>query len=118
MQRHRDHTEALIVDRGRGPELRGTRVTIYRIMDYLRDGCSAPKIATELELTNKQVEAALAYIAVHRDEVDVEYAKIITRVNQPNAPAIESKVHTADELRERIVERRAGKGGHDRPVRQ
>ena len=29
---------ARIIDRGRGPEIEGTRITVYRIMDYVRDG--------------------------------------------------------------------------------
>src|SRR3989442_15866224 len=29
---------ARIIDRGRGPEVAGTRVTVYRIMDFVREG--------------------------------------------------------------------------------
>ena len=29
---------ARIINRGRGPEVAGTRVTVYRIMDFLREG--------------------------------------------------------------------------------
>ena len=28
--------EAKIIDRGRGPELEGTRITVYCVMDYIR----------------------------------------------------------------------------------
>ena len=41
-----------IIDRGRGPEIEGTRVTIYRIMDFVRAGDSRDRIAAELDLTD------------------------------------------------------------------
>jgi len=59
-----------IIDRGRGPELEGTRVTIYRIMDFVRDDTAPEEIARELELSADQVAMALPYIAAHRDEVE------------------------------------------------
>ena len=30
--------EATIIDRGRGPEIAGTRITVYDVMDYLKHG--------------------------------------------------------------------------------
>ena len=56
---------ARIIDRGRGPELAETHVTIYRIMDFLREGSSAECIAAEQHLTEEQVCVALDYIAAH-----------------------------------------------------
>ena len=50
---------ARIINRGRGPEVAGTRVTVYRIMDFLREGSSAERIATELHLTKEQVRVVL-----------------------------------------------------------
>ena len=73
---------ARIIDRGRGPEVAGTRVTVYRIMDFLREGSSAGRIATELLLTEEQVRVALDYIAVHRRTIEAEYEKILQRVQQ------------------------------------
>jgi hypothetical protein len=37
--------EGVIHDRGRGPEIRGTRVTVYSILDYLTAGWPPPRIA-------------------------------------------------------------------------
>ena len=51
-----------IIDRGRGPEIEGTRVTVYRVMDFLREGSGADRIAEELFLSADQVEHALRYI--------------------------------------------------------
>jgi len=66
-----------IVNRGRGPELEGTRVTVYRILDFVQEGCSTGDIATALHLTEGQVRVALDYISLHREEVEIEYNKIL-----------------------------------------
>ena len=70
---------ACIIDRGRGAEVAGPRVTVYRVMDFLHEGSSAGRIATELHLTEEQVHMALDYIAMHRRTVEAEYEKILQR---------------------------------------
>ena len=95
-----------IIDRGRGPEIEGTRVTVYRVLDFVREGGTAKRIAAELELTEDQVESALAYIAAHRQDIDREYANILERVNQPNPPWVEVGGATAAaDLKKRILDR-------------
>jgi uncharacterized protein (DUF433 family) len=73
---------ARIISRGRGPEVEGTRVTVYRIMDFVREDSAADRIANELHLTAEQVRVALDYIAVHRSDVEAEYDQILQRVQQ------------------------------------
>jgi uncharacterized protein (DUF433 family) len=96
-----------IIDRGRGPEIEGTRVTVYRIMDYLREDSSAERIGQELELTAEQVNQAITYITAHRHEVEVAYEKILQRVNQDNPSGAEGKAPSAEELKQRILARQA-----------
>jgi uncharacterized protein (DUF433 family) len=38
-------TKPIIHDRGRGPEIEGTRITVYDVMDYYLDGWPAARIA-------------------------------------------------------------------------
>jgi uncharacterized protein (DUF433 family) len=98
---------ARIIDRGRGPEVAGTRVTVYRIMDFVREGSSAADIAAELHLTEEQVRVALDYIAVHRRIVEAEYTKILQRVQQRNPPHVEAgQASSPDILKQRIRARR------------
>ena len=98
---------ARIIDRGRGPEVAGTRVTVYRIVDFLREGSSAGRIATELHLTEEQVRVALDYIAAHRRTVEAEYEKILQRVHQRNPPHVEAgRATSPDALKQRIRARR------------
>lgn len=79
---------ARIIDRGRGPEVEGTRVTVYRIVDFIREGSSTGLIATELDLTEEQVRVALDYIAAHQQAVDAAYSQILHRVQQSNPPSV------------------------------
>lgn len=106
-----------IIDRGRGPELQGTRITIYRVMDYVRAGDPPNRIAEELDLTDEQVQEALTYIDSHRPEVDAAYDTIIARLNQPNPDWVDAgSAKTWDELRRRIEARSSGEatGAHRR----
>jgi uncharacterized protein (DUF433 family) len=96
-----------IIDRGRGPELEGTRVTIFRIMDFVRDGSSPEEMARELELSDDQVSLALDYIAAHRAEVQAVYDQILRRVSSPNPEWVEARLaKTQEELKKRLERRR------------
>jgi uncharacterized protein (DUF433 family) len=104
---------ARIIERGRGPEVEGTRVTVYRIMDFLHEGSTPERIAAELDLTEEQVQAALAYIAAHQSEVENEYQRIVQRVRQPNPDWVEKgRAPTPEALRTRILSRRTKKPAH------
>jgi uncharacterized protein (DUF433 family) len=110
---------ARIIDRGRGPEVEGTRVTVYRIMDYVREGSSVGRIATELHLTEEQVHAALDYIAAHRRTVEAEYEKILRRVQKRNPPHVDAgRATSPDALKQRIRTRCAPDGMHADSGRQ
>src|SRR5262245_62070731 len=66
----------LIINRGRGPEIAGTRITVYDILDYTRAGHHHTYIAAMLGLSSAQVLAAIEYIEEHKDEVLANYQKI------------------------------------------
>lgn len=96
--------EAKIINRGRGPEIEGTRITVYRIMDFVRYESPPEKIARDLNLTPEQVQVGLDYIDEHRDDVEREYEKILERVNQPNPPEfVAGQAKSAEELKARIA---------------
>jgi uncharacterized protein (DUF433 family) len=105
-----------IIDRGRGPELEGTRVTVYRIMDFVQAGSSPTEMARELELTDEQVALALKYIEAHRDEVQSVYQQILRRVSGPNPDWVEVRLaKTPEALRERLEQRPRVTAGHVDP---
>lgn len=69
----------VIIDRGRGPEIKGTRITVFDVMDYSTIGWNAAQIAAVFRLTLPEIEAALAYIDEHREQVALQYEQIIER---------------------------------------
>jgi uncharacterized protein (DUF433 family) len=91
--------EAKIIDRGRGPELAGTRITVYDVLDYHELGWHRDMIADTLELSSEQVEIAVRYIEQHRDEVMAEYAEMRARDARGNPPELQAKL---DGARERL----------------
>ena len=107
-----------IIDRGRGPELEGTRITVYCVMDDVRAGDPPAQIAQVLNLSEQEVQEAIEYINAHRDEVEAAHEAILKRVSQPNPDWVEAgSANTWDELRRRIEARTTGEPAHARPGR-
>jgi uncharacterized protein (DUF433 family) len=115
-----------IIDRGRGPEIEGTRITVYRILDSEQYGGTPAEIAEELGITERQVRVALDYIEEHRPRIESEYQQIRAASRQPNPAWVEEgRARDIEELRRRLVDLRRGNegrldrnGDHDRPVGQ
>ncbi len=91
--------EAKIIDRGRGPEIAGTRITVYDVLDYHQSGWHRDMIADTLELSSEQVEVAIRYIEEHRNEVMVEYGEMLAR----DAPGQSSRAPSEAGRRTRAV---------------
>ena len=92
-----------IINRGRGPEIEETRITVYRIMDFVRDHSGMTTIAEELDLSEAQVQAALDYIAANRADVEATYDQLLQRVQQANPPHIQAgRAQSLDALKRRI----------------
>lgn len=94
--------EAKIIDRGRGPEIAGTRITVYDVLDYYKHGWHRDLIAVTLSVNSRQVEAAIRYVEEHRDEVMAEYAEMLERDARGNPPELQAKL---DAGHERFLER-------------
>lgn len=95
-----------IIDRGRGPEIVGTRITVYHVWEFSQAGDSRDDIALTFGLSSRQVQAALDYIAAHRDQVEREYAKIQERISRGNPEWVEDRLHqNREELQRRLREK-------------
>ena len=81
-----------LIDRGRGPEIKGTRITVYTIWDYAKTGDHHSYIAVMLGISSAQVLAAIEYIENHKEEVLAEYQRIEERAAQPYTPEVQAKV--------------------------
>lgn len=66
-----------IIDRGRGPEIEGTRITVYDVVDYWKEGWSCAQIAGLFRLVSDDIQAAIDYIEAHKEKVMMEYDEIL-----------------------------------------
>jgi uncharacterized protein (DUF433 family) len=89
--------EAKIIDRGRGPEIAGTRITVYDVLDYHKSGTHRDVIAGILSLSSRQVEVAIRYIEEHRDEVMADYEEMLARDARGNPPELQAKLDAGHE---------------------
>jgi uncharacterized protein (DUF433 family) len=81
-----------IHDRGRGPEIIGTRITVYDIMDYYTKGWQHASIAVTLGLCSAQVKAAIEYIEAHKEEVNAAYQRMLDFAARGNSPEVRAKL--------------------------
>jgi uncharacterized protein (DUF433 family) len=61
----------------RGLVIAGTRITLYDVMDYLKADYPARFIRDAFDLTDGQIEAAIAYITDNQAEFEFEYESIL-----------------------------------------
>lgn len=80
---------SLIHDRGRGPEIVGTRVTVFNLLpEFLDPAMTELRIASLYSLTPEQVAAARAYIFQHADTVFAQHLQIEQKLEQGNPPEV------------------------------
>ena len=92
----------LILNRGRGPEIAGTRITVFDVMDYLKQGWHRDRIAALFRLSSRDVQAAMDYIETHREEVEAEYLGILERHRSYRYPPdVQAKVDRCRQAAER-----------------
>ena len=61
----------------RGLTVKGTRLTLYSIMDEIKDNRSLKNIRDIYELTDEEMLDILDYIHLHRAEVEAEYQEVV-----------------------------------------
>ena len=119
--------DGIIIDRGRGPEIRGTRITVYDVVDYWKEGWRYDQIAGLFRLPPNAVQAAVAYIEEHKEEVMADYQAILKRHEELrrryHTPEIEAKLAgNRQKLQAKLAEVRTRRspgephdGDHGRP---
>ena len=109
--------EPAIIERGRGPEIAGARITVFDVMDYLKDGWNRESIAALFRLSSLDIQSAIDYIDSHNAEVEAEYQRILERHRSYRyPPEVQAKVDAsrrkAEELLKKVRARQA-QGGRD-----
>ncbi|NET62421.1 MAG: DUF433 domain-containing protein [Symploca sp. SIO2E6] len=74
--------KATIARTERGLTISGTRITLYDIMDYLRAQYPPKLIRGLFNLTDEQINVALAYIQANRTEVEAEYQMVLKQCKE------------------------------------
>jgi len=69
--------QAGIIRTERGLTIAGTRITLYDVMDYVTAQYPPKFIRGLFNLTEDQINAALAYIKTNRAEVEAEYQMVL-----------------------------------------
>jgi len=76
----------LIHDRGRGPELRRCRITVYDLIPYMEDSRYSDGLMLEMwPITAEELAALKQYIADHYEEVMAVHRKIEERIQREMA---------------------------------
>jgi uncharacterized protein (DUF433 family) len=87
---------------GGKPRLAGHRITVQNVVVWHEQmGKSVDEIASEYELSNADVYAALAYYFDHRDEID-------TAMKESEARVAELRQRTPSKVRQKLQERNLG----------
>ncbi|MGL5059532.1 MAG: DUF433 domain-containing protein [Microcoleus sp.] len=74
--------QAAIVRTERGLSIAGTRITIYDIMDYVTAQYPPKFIRGLFDLTESQINVALAYIEANRADVEAEYQIVLKEAEE------------------------------------
>jgi uncharacterized protein (DUF433 family) len=91
----------LIHDRGRGPEIVGTRLTVYNLLPHLLDPTATEaSICRMYELTPEQVAAARAYVLNNPETVLARHLEIEARMAAGNPPEV---IERAKQTREAFL---------------
>jgi hypothetical protein len=79
----------LIHDRGRGPEVVGTRITVYDLLPYFLDPTATEEYVCRVNgLAPEQVAAARAYVLNNPDPILSRHMEIEARMAVGNPPEV------------------------------
>src|SRR4051794_6224214 len=89
-------TSDVIHDRGRGPEIAGTRITVYNLLQsFLDPTVTEEEICRTYELTARQVAAARAYVLGNPETVLARHLQIEERLAAGNPPEVRESAERA-----------------------
>ena len=107
----------LIHERGRGPEIKGTRITVYNLLPHFLDpSTTEADICRIYELTPDQVAAARAFVLNNPGTVLARHLEIERRMAAGNPPHVIEKakeVHAAFVRFQEGLAKREAAGGQD-----
>jgi uncharacterized protein (DUF433 family) len=66
----------------RGLSVAGTRITLYALMDFIKEAYPHKYIRAKFNLTEQQMTDVLAYIEAHQAEVEAEYQQVVQQAEE------------------------------------
>jgi uncharacterized protein (DUF433 family) len=85
-----------IIDRGRGPELAGTRFTVFDIIPMWKKGRPPQYIAAIYGLSEEEVATLIQYIEAHKDELMPMNDEIEAWVARGNPPELAARLQALE----------------------
>ncbi len=82
----------MIIERGRGPEIAGSRITVYDVLAETQAGATPEELAEWYGLSVDQIAEALRYIDDHRADVLAKFAVIQERHAKGNSPEVSERI--------------------------
>ena len=82
---------------GIGLSIAGTRITIYDVMDYVKNDWPPKLIQQWLRLTDAQLKGVMEYLTTHREQLETEYQQVL-------AWAAEKRRYWEERNRERFAQ--------------
>jgi uncharacterized protein (DUF433 family) len=68
--------------RDRGLCIKGQRLTLYTIMDFLREGWPPHLLRDQLLLTEEEMQNAVNYIEANREAFEAEYEEVVQHAKE------------------------------------
>ena len=96
-----------IHDRGRGPEIVGSRITVFDVLAETRAGAPVEQLAREWNLSVEQIEFALRYIEEHKEVVERDWASIQSRHTRQRKESEAKYGHLFAASREKLLKAKA-----------
>jgi uncharacterized protein (DUF433 family) len=69
--------QSAIIRTERGLTISGTRITLYDVIDYLKEQYPPKLIRDKFNLTDEQIHTALSYIELNCTQVEAEYQEVL-----------------------------------------
>lgn len=77
-----DVAPGIVRRRDRGLCVKGNRITLYLIMDFLKDGWPPHLLRDQLLLTDEEMQNVVDYIAANRESFEAEYAEVVQHAEE------------------------------------
>lgn len=74
--------QTTVIRTDRGLSVSGTRITLYAIMDFIKDGWASHLIRDWFGLTDRQISDVMKYIDTYREQVEAEYKLVLKQAEE------------------------------------